>query len=273
MNHGLAPQILEKPTSRGNEMNEMHAANRKLWELRAADWAKRTDQRGLWQRCAQDPSLVLSEDELGVLGVITGKRVCVLGSGDHEVVFALAGMGAQVTSVDISEGQLQVGNERAEMLGLEISFLRSDVTELQAIEDDSFDIVYTGGHVAVWVSDLLKFYAEAVRILRPRGCLIVNEYHPFRHLWDETPEMRLEHAYFERGPHIYPSDYEIEQYEFHWTVADFLQAVLQAGCEVVLVAEHGQGWDEWRETDLRKLPEYLLIAGRKRAAEESYPAG
>jgi ubiquinone/menaquinone biosynthesis C-methylase UbiE len=256
----------KKPDSRGNVMNEMHEANRKLWELRAADWAKRTDQRGLWQRCTREPSLVLSADELSVLGVVEDKQVCVLGSGDHEVVFALAGMGARVTSVDISEGQLQVGRERAETLGLEISFLRSDVTELQAIEDDRFDIVYTGGHVAVWVSDLLKFYREAVRILKPAGLFIVNEYHPFRHLWDETLELNIEHAYFERGPHKYQSEYEVEQYEYHWTVADFLQAVMQAGCEVQLVAEHGQGWDEWRETDLRQLPEYILIAGRKRAA-------
>jgi cation diffusion facilitator CzcD-associated flavoprotein CzcO len=46
--------------------------------------------------------------ELKWLADVAGKSVAVLGSGDNQVVFALAGMGAKVTSIDISKQQLDV---------------------------------------------------------------------------------------------------------------------------------------------------------------------
>lgn len=44
---------------------------------------------------------------------VAGKTVCVLGSGDNEVAFALTGMGGKVTSIDISEERLRITKERA----------------------------------------------------------------------------------------------------------------------------------------------------------------
>ena len=35
---------------------------------------------------------------------------------------------------------------------------RADVTDLSALAAGSFDMVYVGGHVAVWESGLRKFY-------------------------------------------------------------------------------------------------------------------
>ena len=98
------------------------------------------------------------------------------------------------------------------------------MTELDSIEDGSFDIVYTGGHVAVWVSDLTAYYGEAIRILRTHGLLLINEYHPFRRLWnDSETALELQFGYFEQGPHRYDASErlfddsrgEVAQYEFH----------------------------------------------------------
>ena len=138
------------------------------------------------------------------LRAVSGKQVCVLGSGDNQNVFAIAGMGAHVTSVDISENQLNIAKERAAELGLEVTFLRADVTDLLELASDTFDMVYTGGHVAVWVSDLKTYYSEAVRILKPSGIFMVNEYHPFRRIWKESKnELIVESDYFNRGPFEY----------------------------------------------------------------------
>src|SRR5687768_10139733 len=97
--------------------NPIHAANQRRWEAASERWAQGADSRGLWRRCPQEPELVLSPSELKYLAGIAGKRVCVLGSGDNQVVFALAGLGASVTSVDISHNQLQVAQRRSEELG------------------------------------------------------------------------------------------------------------------------------------------------------------
>jgi len=53
-----------------------------------------------------DPSLTLDAAELNWAQRCRGKSIAVLGSGDNQVVFALSGMGAKVTSIDISEQQL-----------------------------------------------------------------------------------------------------------------------------------------------------------------------
>ena len=142
-------------------MNAIHEANRKQWNAGAERWKERTDKRGLWNKCHKDPTLVLTDSEIEYLKDIQGRSVCVLGSGDNEVVFALAGMGADVTSIDISERQLEIASERADCLDLKISFLRADVTHLDKIENENYDTVYTGGHVAVWTSDIKKYYSEA----------------------------------------------------------------------------------------------------------------
>src|SRR5215472_15198346 len=115
----------------------------------------------------------LHDSELAWLRDVAGKKIAVLGSGDNQVVFALAGMGALVTSVDISKRQIEIARSRATALGLQVEFVQADVVDLSMLADATFDIVYTGGHVAVWVSDLRRYYAEAARILKPGGLLTV----------------------------------------------------------------------------------------------------
>ena len=255
--------------------NRLHEINRRRWDAGSASWAKGADSRGIWRRCPAEPELVLSATELEYIGDISGKRVCVLGSGDNQVVFALAGLGAIVTSVDISQKQLDVAERRAQELDLAISFVRADVTDLSVIDGDSFDLVYTGGHVAVWVSELDTYYSEATRILRPAGLFIVAEYHPFRRVWKDSPDqLTVEYAYFERGPFefdvsenvLHSEPGSLKQYEFHWTISDYINAVLTAGCRVLEVGEFGEEVADWEGAPLQGLPEFLLIVGRKNNA-------
>jgi SAM-dependent methyltransferase len=168
---------------------------------------------------------------------------------------------------------LDIAARRAGELGLKITFVRSDVTDLSALSDATFEVVYTGGHVAVWVSNLRRYYAEAVRILKPGGLFIVNEYHPFRRIWAYTEDrFELEYGYFDRGPHVYDRSDEVPgaepgsfpSFEFHWTVSDLLEAVLGAGCELVTLQELGDERQGWETPNLTGLPEDLLIVGRKR---------
>ena len=254
-------------------MNSMHEANRMGWDAVSPHWQAGVDAAGEWKRCHLDPGLALRKEELEYLGDIAGKCVCVLGSGDNLVVFALAGLGAMVTSVDISQKQLDIAAERAGKLGLSIHFVRADVTDLSALVDETFDVVYTGGHVAVWVSDLKTYYAEACRILKSGGRFVVNEYHPFRRLWKEVPNaLELEFGYFDWGPHCYDRSEEVPgtkegslpSYEFHWTVSDYVSAMLEAGCELVALHEIDDQGRSWEAAPLEGLPGDLLLLGRKK---------
>jgi SAM-dependent methyltransferase len=253
--------------------NQFHSANQNRWDAGAESWARRADSRGIWQRCHKDASLALHSAELKWLSEVAGRDVAVLGSGDNQVAFSLSGMGAKVTSVDISERQLMFARQRAAELDLHIEFQRADVTDLSTLRDGSFDVVFTGGHVAVWVSDLRRFYSEAARILRPGGWLIVSEYHPFRRVWKDCPDrLELAYNYFDRGPRQYPVSADLfdtrpgdlTQFEFHWTVADYVSAVLDAQCELVHVEEFGDTSEEWEGAPLAGLPARLLLVGRRR---------
>ncbi|MEZ5038920.1 MAG: class I SAM-dependent methyltransferase [Saprospiraceae bacterium] len=253
--------------------NDIHLANKNRWDASAKRWAECADSRGIWQVCHKDPSLVFSERVLAQLAGIRDKKVVVLGSGDNEAVFALAGMGAQVTSVDISDKQLQVAAERAKILGLGIEFVQADVTDLTILEDQYCDLVYTGGHVAVWVSDLNRYYAEAVRILKPGGVFIVDEYHPFRRVWAESETaLVIANDYFKRGPYkyllgddvLYKSAGVYASFEFHWTISDFMNAILKAGATILEVDEYGTYVGDWEGAPMQGLPEHLLIIAEKR---------
>ena len=256
-------------------MNRYHEANRRGWDAVSDGWQAGIDRQGIWRRCHTEPALALSAQELAHLRGVAGKSVCVLGSGDNLVAFALAGMGARVTSVDFSQAQLVTAERRADELGLDIRFLCADVTDLAALDSETFDLVYTGGHVAVWVSDLKRYYGEACRVLRTGGVFMVHEYHPFRRVWKwGSDRLDLEFNYLDRGPFQHDRSEEAEgsepgslpSYEFHWTVADYVAAVLSTGCELLCLDEFGDKAQDWEGMRLDGLPESLLLIGRKRGA-------
>src|ERR1044072_1767809 len=182
-------------------MMKPHEANQAFWDASIEWWKEKEDQRGLWRKAHQDPTLVLSPAEMPFLNDVDAQEVCVLGSGDNEVAFALAGLGGHVTSVDISERRLAVAEDRARTLGLQLTFVQAAVTDLSALEDNSFDLVYTGGHMSVWISDIQKYYAEAVRILKPDSLFVVNDYHPMRRMWIDAEGPEPRNYYFNRGPY------------------------------------------------------------------------
>ena len=280
----------------------MHEANRRGWDAVAAQWQAGIDAKVDWRKIPDDIRIALDDVELKYLGDVSGRSVCVLGSGDNLVVFALSAAGARVMSVDISQTQLDIAAGRADELGLSIVFHRTDVTELgglgspdgpddpqdggpggQVEPDESkgvgFDIVYTGGHVAVWVSDLKRYYGEAIRILKPGGLFMVNEYHPFRRIWKHSAgSLKQEYHYFDHGPLAYDRSEDLTEvsgqsvpsgplpsYEFHWTVSDLVRAMLEGGCELTAMVEYGDGRQGWEgDAPLEKLPANLLLVGRKK---------
>lgn len=247
--------------------NNYHESNRICWNTAAMTGRGQVDTSNDCRDCHYNPGHFFCEAELEWFGDITNKKVCVLGSGDNVAVFALTGLGAMVTSVDISTEQLSIAAKRADEIGVNINFICADVTNLTEIPDNSFDFVYTGGHVAVWVADLQTYYNEAIRILKPGGFFIVNEYHPFRRAITANGT----YEYFNRGPYCYDKSEDIPgnntkplfSYEFHWTVSDFITAILNTGAVLLKVNEYGDKSEYWEDINLAGMPLYLLLLACK----------
>ena len=101
-------------------MIEEHEANRRQWDLSAESWRDLRDRDGIWQQLRSKPELAFEggayEQIRRHLGSLEDKRICVIGSGDNYGALALASGGASVTSVDISEKQLEVAADRAQTI-------------------------------------------------------------------------------------------------------------------------------------------------------------
>ena len=97
-----------------------------------------------------------------------------------------------------------------------------------------------------------------------------------RRMWLEADGPEPRHRYFDRGPYRYTTSDGRPTFEYHWTVTDHVQAVVDAGCRIVKVDEYGEKLaDEyWTKANLDKLPAFLLIVGRKDApSKERLVAG
>ena len=94
------------------------------------------------------------------------KRVLLPSSGDNHAAFAFALLGADVTSADISEKQLEHAKAIADKLKLKINFVCDDTMQLSNIPDSSFDLVYTSNGTHTWIADLPTKYKNIHRVLK-----------------------------------------------------------------------------------------------------------
>ncbi len=260
-------------------MNEIHEANRKRWNEMAGDWEDRLNREGLWRRCHEEPGLAFDAGALEtireMMGTLRGRRVCVIGSGDNLAAYALAGLGARVTSTDISEERLKLAADRAEALGLSIDFVRSDAANLDSLPGSSFDLVCSTNGFFVWIADLQGVFSEVGRILKSGGAYVFYDIHPFTRPWKEqVPSVEMAKSYWDTGPF---QGTEEDSYEHHWTLADLLNSLAQAGLVLKKVVESPardaafwRGSDEiadagdslldWRIHPRAGLPVWLTVA-------------
>ena len=262
----------------------IHQANRRYWNGLARDWQDLRDQDRLWRRCPQEPDLAFDGAALEMIrafaGDLRGKRACVIGSGDNYAAFALAGMGAVVTSTDISEEQLAVAEQRAAELGLAIDFVRCDAADLGPLPGGAFDLVCSTNGLFVWIAQPERVFAAVHRVLKEGGHYVFYDVHPFLRPWkDQRAPIEMEKPYFETGPFT-SEDPTGPVYEFHWTLGDLLNALLRSGLALRKLAESpardSRFWQDhsylpgddaslldWHSNPGAGLPVWLTVAAQK----------
>jgi len=112
------------------------------------------------------------------LGIRKGLKVLDLGCGDGTTALPAAALGADVVGVDIASNLVEAGNQRAREQGLSnCSFQEGDATDLQNLEDESFDLVLSifGAMFAPKPFDVAK---EMVRVTRRDGRIVMGNWIP-----------------------------------------------------------------------------------------------
>jgi SAM-dependent methyltransferase len=265
-------------------MNQKHEANRRYWDRMSDAWARLRDEDQLWRRCPYEPELAFEGEALAfirqVLGDLSRKRALVVGSGDNYAAFALAGMGARVTSTDISAGQLSVAEARARQLGLEIALEQCDAADLAPLPAADFDLACSTNGFFVWIADLAAVFAALHRVLAPGGFYVFYDVHPYQRPWkDQVTPLAMDKSYGDRGPYV-EGEPGGETYEFHWTLGDLLNGLAGAGFVLRQIgespAEDARFWEshsyrpgadsglqDWRQNPRAGLPVWLTVAAQK----------
>ena len=112
------------------------------------------------------------------LGITAGMEILDLGCGDGTTAIPAARLGANVHGVDIARNLVAAGNKRIKEEGLSnISIHEGDATNLQEIQDESFDLVVSifGAMFAPKPFDVAK---EMVRVTRKGGRIVMGNWIP-----------------------------------------------------------------------------------------------
>ncbi|TDH24658.1 class I SAM-dependent methyltransferase [Segetibacter sp. 3557_3] len=112
------------------------------------------------------------------LGIAKGIKVLDLGCGDGTTAIPAAKLGADVLGVDIASNLVAAGNKRIKEEGLSnCSIQEGDATNLEGIEDESFDLVVSifGAMFAPKPFDVAK---EMVRVTKRGGRIVMGNWIP-----------------------------------------------------------------------------------------------
>jgi 2-polyprenyl-3-methyl-5-hydroxy-6-metoxy-1,4-benzoquinol methylase len=167
-------------------------ANRELWNKRVAIHVK--------SEFYDVPSFrkgktSLHETELKALGNVRGKSLLHLQCHFGMDTLSWAREGAQVTGVDFSQDAIGHARALAGELALQAEFICTDVYDLPAVLNGTFDIVFTSYGVIGWLPDLDKWASVISHFLKPGGIFFMAEFHPVLWMMDDD-FTRLKYSYF-----------------------------------------------------------------------------
>jgi len=202
------------------------------------------------------------------------KRILLPSSGDNHAAFALAMMGARVTSADISERQLENAFVIAKQLGLDIEFICDDTMQLSHICDQTYDMVFTSNGTLSWISDMEGMYRNVSRVLKSGGYSVMYDMHPFNRPF--SGEAWKEPCIVKSYQDVFP--------DLHWRIQDIINSQIHAGLSICELAElpavdtsfwfsyvelqeknpeELEGINDWKKNPMAALPAWVAMVSRK----------
>ncbi|WP_052193253.1 class I SAM-dependent methyltransferase [Microbacterium sp. ZOR0019] len=220
-------------------------------------------------------------------GSLSGLDLCHLQCHIGTDTVSLARAGATVTGVDFSPSALRAAAQLAARLGIDATWVETDVLDARAAVDGDFDVVYTSIGTITWLSDLERWAAQIVALLRPGGMFFIRDGHPALYALDENAaELTTRYSYFATGhaqqwddDSTYVGDGRLAHtrtYEWPHPLSEILGALLRAGLRLIHFDEgrtlpwrfsdrmvEVPGGYAWPDAERDKLPcTYTIIARR-----------
>jgi ubiquinone/menaquinone biosynthesis C-methylase UbiE len=213
-----------------------------------------------------------SEDDLRLLDDVRGKRAIVLGCGGGQDAVALEKLGAVVIGVDQSAAQIAYAKKYAlRHAAPNASFVEGQIEDLSRFDDGSFDLAISIG-VMEYVERIDLVLAEAARVLRRGGDLVLSVKHPFDVIVDGGPPFTVWTSYWAPYHEQTNPTSEMNAPKFRSymrTVSEWFEQLTNAGFAVEKLVEprdhQRPAIADTLHTDwLELLPYSLIIKARKR---------
>ena len=248
------------------------ARNRAVWTKTNEEFTDAAAQRSWGDGAITWGVFGVPEDEVGVLGDVSGLDVIELGCGTAYFSAWLARRGARPVGVDVTPAQLTTARRAMAQSEIEFPLLEASAEDVP-LSDASFDLAVSEYGASLWC-DPERWVPEAARLLRPRGRLVFLTNSMLSILCVPSgPGPATEHLQRpQRGLHRMTWDHEdgVEFFRSHGEWIDLLQ---RSGFEVErlveLYAPDGAKTHEYYDTTTadwaQQWPSEDLWAARKRA--------
>jgi ubiquinone/menaquinone biosynthesis C-methylase UbiE len=188
-----------------------------------------------------------SEDKLGLLGNVNGKKVIEIGSGAGQNSIVLAKQGAIITALDISKEQLEHGKKIAREENVKLDFIQGDFQELRKyFNSNSFEVAMSAYALQYCstLESMKKTFKQIHEILTPEGIFVFSLDHPVRTIgyWEEGTDRFVLDNYFDRSQkewdYTFPETGVSARMKGSFrTVSDIVNGVLQAGFRLENILE------------------------------------
>lgn len=220
-------------------MPKHQAANQGKWDERFA-----TPGYSVFK----DPELA-QLDQLGIAGKDIFHPCC----NNGVELMSLKNLGAQrCVGMDISDAAIEEASARSQQSGVACEFVRSDVYDIDAAYDGSFDIIYVSIGCFGWLPDLKAFLVRLSALLREDGHLFIYEEHPFAQMLSSDDDvdadpLKIIDPYFKTEPYeendgldyVGKTSYDAtSSFWFVWTLSDLIMGIREAGFSIQFFQEY-----------------------------------
>jgi SAM-dependent methyltransferase len=230
-------------------VDEYLSSNRELWD----EWADLHVGTDFYDvEGFRRGDIRIRDFEIREVGDVAGRDLLHLQCHFGLDTLSWARLGARVTGADFSARAIAQARQLAEEVGIEATFVHSDLYSLPGELDGDFDIVYTSRGVIPWLPDLRRWAEVIAHFLRPGGIFYIAEGHPVMWVFDDDDgqtELRVRYVYFEKpeplrfpvvGSYADPSARVKKEVEYAWahSLGDVVTSLAEAGLRIDFLHEH-----------------------------------
>lgn len=143
----------------------------------------------------------LFPEETELAGDVRGARLLHLLCNSGQDSLSLAGRGAIVTGVDLSDEAVAFATRLSREANVPATFLESEAQAfLDRATPGSFDVVFMSYGALIWIADITRLFRGIASVLAPGGRFVSLDFHPL--VWSFDEELHLKDPYFAKG-HVF----------------------------------------------------------------------